>query len=121
MIQFNFQDYRPVVSAGAGSAFAALIDLKDSDESETDRERQRKLLLQIQKTKWLAQHGKLTTSTSATSGLSEKVAPGDGAPTTSGPNSSSSGSGLDLTKYGSVRMKELQEAHISGHEAELVE
>ena len=76
-------------------------------------------MLQIQKTKWLAQHGKLTTSTSATSGLSEKVAAGDGA--TSGPNSSSSGSGLDLTKYGSVRMKELQEAHISGHEAELVE
>ena len=76
-------------------------------------------MLQIQKTKWLAQHGKLTTSTSATSGLCEKVAAGDGAPTTSGPNSS--GSGLDLTKYGSVRMKELQEAHISGHEAELVE
>ena len=53
--------------------------------------------------------------------MSEKVPAGDGAPTTSGPNSSSSGSGLDLTKYGSVRMKELQEAHISGHEAELVE
>ena len=117
MIQFNFQDYRPVVSAGSSSAFAALIDLKDSDESETDRERQRKLLLQIQKTKWLAQHGKLTTSTSATSGLSEKATP----PPSEAPNSTSSGSGLDLTKYGSVRMKELQEAHISGHEAELVE
>ena len=76
-------------------------------------------MLQIQKTKWLAQHGKLTTSTSATSGLSEK-ADGDDPPT-SGPNSTTSDSGLDLTKYGSVRMKELQEAHISGHEAELVE
>ena len=75
-------------------------------------------MLQIQKTKWLAQHGKLTTSTSATSGLCEKVAAGDGAPTTSGPNSSGSGSGLDLSKYGSVRMKELQEAHISGYEAQ---
>ena len=74
-------------------------------------------MLQIQKTKWLAQHGKLTTSTSATSGLSEKATPPP--PSDEAPNSTCSG--LDLTKYGSVRMKELQEAHISGHEAELVE
>merc|ERR1719361_996832 len=69
----------------------------------------------FKKTKWLAQHGKLTTSTS---GLSEKATP---PPSDEAPNSTCSGSGLDLTKYGSVRMKELQEAHISGHEAELVD
>ena len=33
---------------------------------------------------------------------------------------SGSGSGLDLTKYGSVRMKELQDAHMSGYQAEEV-
>ena len=33
---------------------------------------------------------------------------------------SGSGSGLDLSKYGSVRMKELQDAHMSGYQAELV-
>ena len=101
-----FQDYRPVASAAAGSAFAALIDMKDSDESDFEKERQRKLLLQIQRTKWLASHGKISGSSSIASGFSSEK------------SSSKSAGGLDLSKYGSVRMKELQEAHISGYEAQ---
>ena len=101
-----FQDYRPVASAAAGSAFAALIDMKDSDESDFEKERQRKLLLQIQRTKWLASHGKISGSSSIASGFSSEK------------SSSKSTGGLDLSKYGSVRMKELQEAHISGYEAQ---
>ena len=58
-----------MASAAAGSALAAFIDLRDSTEggtadhhpdlSQGDKERQRKFLLQLQRTKWLAQHGKL--------------------------------------------------------------
>lgn len=54
-----------MASAAAGSALAAFIDLRDSgedhdlDRSQGDKERQRKFLLQLQRTKWLAQHGKL--------------------------------------------------------------
>ena len=67
----HLQAYRPVASAAAGSALAAFIDLRDSgsgaaeagdhhpDLSQGDKERQRKFLLQLQRTKWLAQHGKL--------------------------------------------------------------
>ena len=69
-----FQAYRPVASsaaAAAGSAFAAaFIDLRDSTseiasssaatDQDTDPERQRKFLLQIQRTKWMAAHGKLS-------------------------------------------------------------
>ena len=61
-----------MASAAAGSAFSTLIDLKDSENLDNENERQRKLLLQIQKTKWLAQHGKLSGSSSAGSGFSEK-------------------------------------------------
>ena len=62
-----------MASAAAGSAFSTLIDLKDSENNcDNENERQRKLLLQIQKTKWLAQHGKLSGSSSAGSGFSEK-------------------------------------------------
>ena len=73
-------------AAAAGSAFAAFIDLKDSEDQDVgEKERQRKFLLQIQRTKWLAQHGKVAKATSGGSGASL---------------------GIDLAK--SVRMKELQ-------------
>ena len=66
----HLQAYRPVASTAAGSALAAFIDLRDSGGgapeadpdsglSHGDKERQRKFLLQLQRTKWLAQHGKL--------------------------------------------------------------
>lgn len=65
--------YRPVASAAASgsSALAAFIDIRDSgedqdlDRGQGDKERQRKFLLQLQRTKWLAQHGKLASDKSA--------------------------------------------------------
>lgn len=54
-----------MASAASGSALAAFIDIRDSgedqdlDRGQGDKERQRKFLLQLQRTKWLAQHGKL--------------------------------------------------------------
>ena len=69
----------------AGSALAAFIDLKDSEDQDVEKERQRKFLLQIQRTKWLAQHGKLAKA---------------------GVTSTTAGTGIDPAK--SVRMKELE-------------
>ena len=52
-------------AASGSSALAAFIDIRDSgedqdlDRGQGDKERQRKFLLQLQRTKWLAQHGKL--------------------------------------------------------------
>ena len=79
-------------AAAAGSAFAAFIDLnaEDQDQVAGEKERQRKFLLQIQRTKWLAQHGKMAAG--ATSG-----------------NGTGASLGIDLAK--SVRMKELQNDH----------
>ena len=63
----------------AGSALAAFIDLKDSEDQDVEKERQRKFLLQIQRTKWLAQHGKLAkagvTSTTAGTGTGAIIDP----------------------------------------------
>lgn len=73
------------VSAG-NTALAALMDLRDTETSTDEDDRQKKLLLQLQRTKWLAQHGKLAKSSTA--------------------NSSSSSLGIDLAK--SVRLKELE-------------
>ena len=64
--------YRPVASTAASgsSALAAFIDIRDSgedqdlDRGQGDKERQRKFLLQLQRTKWLAQHGKLASDKS---------------------------------------------------------
>ena len=60
-------------SSGPGT-FAAFIDLRpdSSDASladqdqDVEKERQRKFLLQIQRTKWLAQRGKLSKSSANT-------------------------------------------------------
>lgn len=102
------EPYRPVASAAAGSAFSAFIDLRDNSEADQDveKERQRKFLAQIQRTKWLAQHGKSgatgsTANSSSISGFSRSI------------SSSSSNKSLDISKYGSVRLKELQEAHMT--------
>jgi len=66
--------FKPVTSATTAGALAAFIDLKDSEDQDVDKDRQRKFLLQIQRTKWLAQHGKLPqTGSTGTMDLSKCV------------------------------------------------
>ena len=75
-----------MASAAAGSALAALIDLRDSGGedhggldaglsglSQGDKERQRKFLLQLQRTKWLAQHGKLANNSDKVTANSVRI------------------------------------------------
>ena len=68
-----------MTSATTAGALAAFIDLKDSEDQDVEKERQRKFLLQIQRTKWLAQHGKLAkagvTSTTAGTGTGAIIDP----------------------------------------------
>lgn len=90
--------FKPVTSATApGTALAAFVDLKDSEDQDVEKERQRKFLLQIQRTKWLAQHGKLDKAgvTGTTEGSSGTV---------------------DLSKC--VRIKELEESKADKIESE---
>lgn len=122
----NKDAFRPVASAAAaGSALAAFIDLRDtSEDQDQEKERQRKFLLQIQRTKWLAQRGKLAKGTSVPGTTSSTGS----APTTPGscpgsitPTSSSAGTCPRVDRAKSVRMQDLQQDSIGtgSHEAYL--